>query len=174
MTRSRFSPRSQSQSRPTSRICSRSRTRRSTSPGRRSRELLAVAPKLEIDWEPLKLTYARSIVDLAALRFYPQQGSEAAVPAAGLPWFQTLFGRDSLITSYQSLHIDPDLAATTLDVLASMQGTRRDDFRDEEPGKIPHELRFGELTAFKERPHSPYYGSADATMLFLILHDENE
>jgi len=138
------------------------------------RELLSVAPKLETDWGPLKLTYARSIVDLAALRFYPADGSEAAVPAAGLPWFQTLFGRDSLITSYQSLHIDPDLAATTLDVLASMQGTRRDDFRDEEPGKIPHELRFGELTAFKERPHSPYYGSADATMLFLILLDEYE
>jgi len=138
------------------------------------RELLAVAPRLETDWEPLKLTYARSIVDLAALRFYPQEGSEAAVPAAGLPWFQTLFGRDSLITSYQSLHIDPDLAATTLDVLAAMQGTRRDDFRDEEPGKIPHELRFGELTAFQERPHSPYYGSADATMLFLILLDEYE
>jgi glycogen debranching enzyme len=137
-------------------------------------ELIRLAPVLETDWEPLKLTYARSIVDLAALRFYPQQGSEAAVPAAGLPWFQTLFGRDSLITSYQSLHIDPDLAATTLDVLASMQGTRRDDFRDEEPGKIPHELRFGELTAFKERPHSPYYGSADATMLFLILLDEYE
>jgi glycogen debranching enzyme len=96
------------------------------------------------------------------------------VPAAGLPWFQTLFGRDSLITSYQTLHIVPELAATTLDVLASLQGTRRDDFRDEEPGKIPHELRFGELTAFKERPHSPYYGSADATMLFLILLDEYE
>jgi glycogen debranching enzyme len=59
-------------------------------------------------------------------------------------------------------------------VLASMQGTRRDHFRDEEPGKIPHELRFGELTAFEERPHSPYYGSADATMLFLILLDEYE
>jgi glycogen debranching enzyme len=88
-----------------------------------------------------------------------------AVPAAGLPWFQTLFGRDSLITSYQSLHIVPELAASTLDVLASLQGTRRDDFRGEEPGKILHELRFGELTAFEERPHSPYYGSADGTML---------
>ncbi|MDX6628991.1 MAG: hypothetical protein QOH00_1237 [Gaiellales bacterium] len=137
-------------------------------------ELLELAPPLETDWEPLKLIYARSIVDLAALRFYPHEGSGAAVPAAGLPWFQTLFGRDSLITSYQSLHIDADLAATTLDVLASLQGTRRDDFRDEEPGKIPHELRFGELTAFKERPHSPYYGSADATMLFLIVLDEYE
>jgi glycogen debranching enzyme len=137
-------------------------------------ELIRLAPVLETDWEPLKLTYARSIVDLAALRFYPQQGSEAAVPAAGLPWFQTLFGRDSLITSYQSLHVDPDLAATTLDVLASLQGTRHDDFRDEEPGKILHELRFGELTAFEERPHSPYYGSADGTMLFVILLDEYE
>jgi glycogen debranching enzyme len=138
------------------------------------RELLEVAPTLETDWEPLKLIYARSILDLAALRFYPHHVHEAAVPAAGLPWFQTLFGRDSLITSYQSLHIVPELAAATLDVLASQQGTRHDAFRDEEPGKILHELRFGELTAFEERPHSPYYGSADGTMLFLILLDEYE
>src|SRR6185437_6725849 len=137
-------------------------------------ELRDFAPKLETDWHPLRLTYLRSVVDLAALRFYPGEGSTAAVPAAGLPWFQTLFGRDSLITSYQSLHVVPELAATTLDVLASLQGTRRDDFRDEEPGKILHELRFGELTAFEERPHSPYYGSADGTMLFLILLDEYE
>jgi glycogen debranching enzyme len=138
------------------------------------RELLAVAPKLETDWESLKLTYARSLVDLAALRFYPREGAQVAVPAAGLPWFQTLFGRDSLIASYQSLHIVPELAASTLDVLASLQGTRNDEFRDEEPGKILHELRYGELTAFEERPHSPYYGSADGTMLFLILLDEYE
>jgi glycogen debranching enzyme len=138
------------------------------------KDLLEVSPKLETDWEPLKLTYARSIVDLAALRFYPHEGSDLAVPAAGLPWFQTLFGRDSLITSYQAVHIVPELAAETLDVLAALQGTRRNDFRDEEPGKVLHELRFGELTAFEERPHSPYYGSADATMLFLILLDEYE
>jgi glycogen debranching enzyme len=149
-----------------------SRTGLGTHP--RISELLAVAPKLETDWEPLKLTYARSLVDLAALRFYPREGSRVSVPAAGLPWFQTLFGRDSLITSYQVLHIVPELAASTLDVLASLQGTRRDDFRDEEPGKILHELRFGELTAFEERPHSPYFGSADGTMLFLILLDEYE
>jgi glycogen debranching enzyme len=138
------------------------------------RELLAAAPTLQTDWEPLKLTYARSLVDLAALRFYLNEASEAAVPAAGLPWFQTLFGRDSLITSYQSLHIIPELAGTTLDALASLQATHRDDFRDAEPGKILHELRFGEMTAFEERPHSPYYGSADGTMLFLILLDEYE
>jgi glycogen debranching enzyme len=137
-------------------------------------ELLALAPKLETDWDPLLLIYGRSIVDLAALRFYPQEAGEAAVPAAGLPWFQTLFGRDSLITSYQSLHIVPELGANTLDVLAARQGKRHDDFRDEEPGKILHEHRFGELTVFNERPHSPYYGSADSTMLFLILLDEYE
>ena len=137
-------------------------------------ELLSIAPQIETDWEPLYLIYGRSLVDLAALRFYPEDESKGAVPAAGLPWFQTLFGRDSLITSYQSLHIVPELAANTLDLLASLQGIRRDDFRDEEPGRIPHELRFGELTAFKERPHSPYYGTADATMLFLILLDEYE
>jgi glycogen debranching enzyme len=137
-------------------------------------ELIDFAPTLETDWDPLKAIYARTLVDLAALRFYPREDSEAAVPAAGLPWFQTLFGRDSLITSYQTVHAVPELAAFTLDELATLQGTRRDDFRDEEPGKIPHELRFGELTAFKERPHSPYYGSADGTMLFLILLDEFE
>jgi glycogen debranching enzyme len=135
-------------------------------------ELLAFAPRIETDWHPLRLTYLRSIVDLAALRFYPVEGSQEAVPAAGLPWFLTLFGRDSLITSFQALPFAPDFAATTLRVLAQLQGTDVDHFRDEEPGKIPHELRFGELTAFKERPHSPYFGSADATPLFLVLLDE--
>jgi glycogen debranching enzyme len=137
-------------------------------------ELRAFAPRLETSWHPLRLTYLRSVVDLAALRFYPFEDSTRAVPAAGLPWFQTLFGRDSLITSYQSLPFAPGLAETTLRVLADLQGTKVDDFRDEEPGKIPHELRFGELTVFHERPHSPYYGSADATPLFLVLLDEYE
>jgi glycogen debranching enzyme len=145
-------------------------------PGRQPtlQELLAFAPRLETNWHPLRLTYLRSIVDVAALRFYPFEGSDEAVPAAGLPWFQTLFGRDSVITSFQALPFVPQLAAATLRVLGGLQGTKVDDFRDEEPGKIPHELRFGELTVFKERPHSPYYGSADATPLFLILLDEYE
>jgi hypothetical protein len=99
---------------------------------------------------------------------------DVSLPAAGLPWFMTLFGRDSLITSYQVLPYRPDLAATTLTTLAARQGTVYDDFRDEEPGKILHEVRFGELTAIGERPHSPYYGTADATPLFLILLDEYE
>ena len=85
-----------------------------------------------------------------------------------------LFGRDSLITSYQALPFVPELAASTLRVLAASQGKVVDDYREEEPGRILHELRFGELTAFGERPHSPYYGSADATPLFLVLLDEYE
>jgi glycogen debranching enzyme len=99
---------------------------------------------------------------------------DASVPAAGLPWFMALFGRDSVITSYQSLPFAPELAETTLRVLAALQGTRVDAFRDEEPGKILHELRVGELTRFGQRPHSPYYGTADATPLWLVLLDETE
>jgi glycogen debranching enzyme len=92
-----------------------------------------------------------------------------SLPAAGLPWFMAIFGRDSLITSLQALPFVPELAATTLRTLALFQGRVNDPFRDEEPGKILHELRLGEMTAFEERPHSPYYGSADSTPLFLIL-----
>ena len=85
-----------------------------------------------------------------------------------------LFGRDSLVTSHQALPFAPELAKTTLRVLAALQATKLDGFRDEEPGKILHELRVGELTQFGERPHSPYYGSADATPMFLVLLDEVE
>ena len=77
-----------------------------------------------------------------------------ALPAAGLPWFMTVFGRDSLLTSFQALPFVPELAATTLRALALLQARRDDPFRDAEPGKILHELRFGELTAFEEAPHS--------------------
>ena len=86
----------------------------------------------------------------------------------------TMFGRDSIFTSLQALPFAPELAATTLRELGLRQGTRLDDFRDEDPGRILHEMRYGELTAFEERPHSPYYGSADATPLFVVLLDEYE
>jgi glycogen debranching enzyme len=135
---------------------------------------LARAPKLECDWDPLKTTYQRSLVDLAALRFSPLTAGRSSLPAAGLPWFMTMFGRDSILTSLQALPFASDLAATTLRELAARQGTRRDDFRDEDPGRILHEMRYGEMTAFEERPHSPYYGSADATPLFVVLLDEYE
>jgi glycogen debranching enzyme len=132
------------------------------------------APRLECDWQPLEQIYRRSLTDLAALRFCPLTMPNRSLPAAGLPWFMTIFGRDSIFTSLQALPFAPELAATTLLALAERQGTRIDDFRDEDPGRILHEMRYGELTAFEERPHSPYYGNADATPLFVVLLDEYE
>lgn len=131
------------------------------------------APKLECDWEWLTVTYIRSLVDLAALRFTPYILGKS-LPAAGLPWFMTAFGRDSIFTSLQALPFAPELAETSLRGFALTQGTHVDDFRDEDPGRIAHEIRFGEMTAFEERPHSPYYGTADATPLYVILLDEYE
>jgi len=89
--------------------------------------------------------------------------------AAGIPWFATLFGRDSMVAALQLLAYTPAIAADTLRLLASYQGDRVDDWRDEAPGKILHELRVGEMARAGEIPHSPYYGSVDATPLFLIV-----
>lgn len=89
--------------------------------------------------------------------------------AAGVPWYVALFGRDSLITALQTLAYDPDIAAQTLRLLARHQGRREDRWREEEPGKILHELRTGEKARLGEIPHAPYYGTIDATLLFLIL-----
>jgi glycogen debranching enzyme len=133
---------------------------------------VARAPRLRASWRPLESIYRRSLVDLAALRF-PMPLVGGSLPAAGLPWYMAVFGRDSLIASFQALPFASELAATTLRALAVLQGRAVDPFRDEEPGKILHELRLGELTAFEERPHSPYFGAADTTMLWLILLDEH-
>ncbi len=135
---------------------------------------MAQAPTLETDNDVVRHTYRQSLIDLAALRFRPLKTLSYSLPAAGLPWFMALFGRDSLITAYQALPFQPHLARTTLEALTAWQATERDDFRDAEPGKILHELRLGELTMLGERPHSPYYGTHDATPLFLILLDEYE
>ncbi|HSL64591.1 MAG TPA: glycogen debranching N-terminal domain-containing protein [Gaiellaceae bacterium] len=132
------------------------------------------APRVECDWDPLGATYRRSLVDLAALRFSPLIAGGRSLPAAGLPWFMTMFGRDSILTSLQALPFTPELAATTLRALGDWQGVGLDDFRDEDPGRILHEMRYGEMTAFEERPHSPYYGSVDATPLYVVLLDEYE
>jgi glycogen debranching enzyme len=108
----------------------------------------------------------RSLLDLHVLRSR-LEGHEYF--AAGVPWYVTLFGRDSLISALQSLAFQPDIAADTLRLLAKYQGTKVDHWRDEEPGKIMHELRVGELAHDNDIPQTPYYGSVDATPLFLIL-----
>jgi glycogen debranching enzyme len=130
-------------------------------------------PELESDSDLLTSVFRQSVVDLAALRISGDLlGERYVLPAAGLPWFMTLFGRDTLITSLQTLWVGPGLSRGALHLLGALQGTRIDDFRDEEPGKIMHEVRSGELTLLGEKPHSPYYGTADATPLWLILLSE--
>jgi glycogen debranching enzyme len=117
-------------------------------------------------------TFAQAIDDMSSLRL-PLEGTDHIkfVPAAGLPWFVALFGRDSLVISLQNAIVHPEFARAALTVLAKWQATERDDYRDAEPGKIHHELRRGELAYFKLIPHTPYYGTADATPLYLItLH----
>jgi glycogen debranching enzyme len=89
--------------------------------------------------------------------------------AAGVPWFVTSFGRDSLIAALQTLAYDPDIAEQTLPLLVRYQGQQVDERRDEEPGKIMNELRVGELAHLNEIPPTPYYGTIDTTPLFLIL-----
>ncbi len=89
--------------------------------------------------------------------------------AAGIPWFATLFGRDSIVTALQTLAWEPAIARHTARLLAHYQGDRVDEWRDEQPGKILHSLRVGEMARLGEIPHTPYYGSVDATPLFLIL-----
>ncbi len=107
--------------------------------------------------------------DAIALRIRVPGREKEILPAGGVPWFLTVFGRDTIIASLQYQLIDPDFSRGALDLLGSLQATRRDDFRDAEPGKILHEMRHGELAYFGEIPHSPYYGTADATPLYLIL-----
>jgi glycogen debranching enzyme len=128
--------------------------------------------RVESGNDSFRQLFRQATDDLAALRLPIVRGdSTLVVPTAGLPWFVALFGRDSLIASLQSLFVYPEFARGTLEVLGSLQATERDDYRDAEPGKILHELRLGEFAKLKLIPHTPYYGTADATPLYLItLH----
>ena len=128
------------------------------------------APALRTDWKILRRCWERSLEDLESLSF--DAGGGLLVPAAGSPWYMALFGRDALITGYQTMLLGAEPAKNTLRALARHQATERDDFTDAEAGKIPHELRRGELAFFGEIAQTPYYGTADATPLFLILLNE--
>ena len=97
----------------------------------------------------------------------PVQGG--ALPAAGIPWYVAPFGRDSLLAACESLMINPEVARGTLMALAGLQARDDEPWRDAEPGKILHELRTGELARTGHIPHTPYYGTVDATPLFLML-----
>jgi len=108
----------------------------------------------------------QNAVDIALLTTKTDQGP---YPYAGIPWYSAAFGRDALITGFQTLWQDPDLSKGILGYLAHHQATETDTFHDSEPGKIMHELRLGEMAACGEIPHTPYYGTADATPLFVFL-----
>ncbi|MFF3438719.1 glycogen debranching N-terminal domain-containing protein [Streptosporangium sp. NPDC002721] len=128
-------------------------------------------PRDLTSWEELARACEQGLADLARLRVpISGPGGEALrVPAAGVPWFLGLFGRDSLLTSLFALPYRPALAADTLLALAAVQGTRNDPARLEQPGRIVHEVRHGELAHFRQVPYGRYYGSVDATPLFLVL-----
>jgi glycogen debranching enzyme len=123
---------------------------------------------VESDHELFNLVIKRSVSDLRLL-INDGPGPDQRYVAAGVPWFTTLFGRDALISAFQSLAFRPQLAVETLEVLAAYQATEDDPWRDAEPGKILHELRTGEMARAGELPHTPYYGSVDSTPLWLVL-----
>jgi len=131
---------------------------------------LSETTRVYTDNEFFNAVLQRSLTDLRML--WKNDGYGGAYPAAGTPWFDTLFGRDTCIVGLQTLAYKPELARQGLKVLARWQGKKSDPWRDEEPGKILHELRQDELTRISELPFSPYYGSVDATALFLWLAAE--
>ena len=139
----------------------------------RVRESLAAwqlrVPQLRASWDDLAYSFGRSVSDLASLRMRGRDVGAGKLPAAGMPWFMTVFGRDTIITCLQTLLFGPELAMTALHALRDLQSTVDDPTRDAEPGKIVHEVRSGKAA---RTWHSAYYGTVDATPLYLILLSE--
>jgi glycogen debranching enzyme len=133
---------------------------------------LKTVAKIETSNEEFYRLFRQALEDMAALRLPIRETNHTVfIPAAGLPWFVALFGRDSLLVSLQNILIYPQFARGALEILGELQAKEDDPYRDAEPGKVLHELRYGELAHFKLIPHTPYYGAADATPLYLItLH----
>jgi glycogen debranching enzyme len=131
-----------------------------------ARDSYADGPRIRADDELFNRILDQSLTDLAMLR---SSIDGRAYYAAGVPWYATLFGRDSLITALQTLAFDPSVAADTLRLLAHRLGTVEDPLHEEEPGKVLHELRLGEVARPGVTPFARYYGTVDATPLFLCL-----
>lgn len=128
-------------------------------------------PEIDSDPEPLMVAVRRAGEDLGALRIVDPE-TNLTVPAAGAPWFMTLFGRDSLLTSWMALPVDPSLASGVLQSLARLQGVDVNPATEEQPGRIMHEVRFGGATGPALGGGDVYYGSIDATPLFVMLLGE--
>ena len=141
-------------------------------PGERLARWRSEVPLVESDHDWIGAVVARGAEDLGALRIFDPEFPDRTVVAAGAPWFMTLFGRDSLITSWMALLVDPDLALGVLQTLARFQGTDVDPRNEQEPGRILHEMRFGEAASLSLGGGRIYYGTADATPLFVMLLGE--
>ena len=143
-----------------------------TVPQRRLESWRANLPDVDTDNKALASAIARSGEDLGALRIFDPERPELAIVAAGAPWFMTVFGRDSLLTAWMTLIADPTLALGVLETLARFQGTDVDTTTEEEPGKILHEMRFGEAEGLGLGAGERYFGSIDSTPLFVMLLGE--
>ncbi len=141
-------------------------------PRRRLDAWRADAPTLTTDDAKLEQAVRRAVEDLGALRIFDPEHPESPVIAAGAPWFMTLFGRDALLTSWMALLVDPGLAQGVLETLARLQGVRTDDATEEQPGRILHEVRFEHAASLALGGGAIYYGTVDATPLFVMLLGE--
>jgi glycogen debranching enzyme len=141
-------------------------------PVRRLRRWRREVPRVNTDWVPLRIAYDRALTDVGALRLFDPARPDRPVVAAGAPWFMTVFGRDCLLTGYQALLASPDLALGALHLLARLQGVRTDPDTEEQPGRILHEVRFGSSPSADLAAGQVYYGTADASPLFVLLLGE--
>jgi glycogen debranching enzyme len=144
----------------------------SLGPARRFLAWQSRIPETSLEDDAIENVILQSQRDLGALRIFDPGHPERAVVAAGVPWFMALFGRDSLLTSLMSLPLDPTLALGTLQTLADLQGTRFEPASEEQPGRILHEVRLGATTNLALGGGSVYYGTADATPLFVVVLGE--
>jgi glycogen debranching enzyme len=132
----------------------------------------SAAPSVATDHQGLAMAVRRATEDLGALRIFDPDHPDRVVVAAGAPWFMTLFGRDSILTGWMALLVDPALALGVLETLADLQGREENPITEEQPGKILHEVRFGRAPSLSIQGGNVYYGSVDATPLFVMLLGE--
>jgi glycogen debranching enzyme len=139
-----------------------------TEAGKVMANFLDIATRLQSSNTEVTQTYHQALIDLGALRIQVEDNERSWMPAAGIPWFVAVFGRDAVITSLQTMAVSYEFGLGTLIKLAQLQATEVDDWHDAQPGKILHEMRRGELAQLHEIPHTPYYGTVDATILWII------
>ncbi|MFN0028999.1 MAG: glycogen debranching N-terminal domain-containing protein [Acidimicrobiales bacterium] len=129
-------------------------------------------PQVKADDASLERAVLQAAEDLSSLRIFDPEFPDRAIVAAGAPWFMSPFGRDSLLTAWMALIVDPELALGVLETLARFQGTKSDPTTEEEPGRILHEMRFGEASSSLLGDGHIYFGTVDATPLFVMLLGE--